>query len=256
MTKIEEQMKYMPFLKEIVKRDIKQRYRSVSGVLAAMLSPLIPVLVMLLLFSAQYKRSVDNFPLYILCGQVIFSFMNGCPRRSMDAVTGNAVYIRSIYTPKYIFVLSRVTAGFVGLLLSLVPLAAVMLVTHARFSIYLLMLPTVFALMFIFTLGLSLIVAAYGTLFRDFQHLYGVFSTLWMLASAVFYPKTVVPVSFRFILDLNPAIHFIEITRAVCYQGTMPTEKSLIIATCYSVLMLLMGISVFKGNENKFFRHV
>ncbi|MDE7361549.1 MAG: ABC transporter permease [Oscillospiraceae bacterium] len=257
MTKLEEQMKYLTFLKEVVKRDIKRKYyKSVLGVLWTVLNPLLSMLVMTLIFSTLFKRNIDNFPIYLLCGQIIFNFMNGSSRQSMNAILANAGYIRSIYIPKYIFVLSRVVEGFVDLLFSLTALVLVMLITHAKFTLNLLMLPTVLALVFIFTFGFSLILATYGTFFRDFQHLYGIFSMLWMWMSAIFYPKTIVPTSYRFLLDLNPAIHFIEIMRAICHQGVMPTEKSLIIASCYAVLMLLMGISVFKANENKFFLYV
>lgn len=257
MTKIEEQMKYFTFMKEVVKRDIKRKYyKSALGVLWTVLNPLLSMLVMALIFSTLFKRNIENYPIYLLCGQLIFNFMSGATRQSLGAILNNAGYIRSIYIPKYIFVLSRVVEAFVDLLFSLIALLLVMIFTHAPFTLNLLMLPMLLALTFIFTLGLSLVLATYGTFFRDLHHLYGIFTTLWMWLSAIFYPKTIVPASYRFLLDLNPAIHYIEIMRAICYEGTLPTEKSLIIATCYAVIMLLMGISVFKANENKFFLYV
>lgn len=257
MTKIEEQMKYLTFLKEVVKRDIKRKYyKSVLGVLWTVLNPLLSMLVMTLVFSTLFKRNIDNYPIYLLCGQLIFSFVSGSSRQALGVILGNAGYIRSIYIPKYIFVLSRVVEGFVDLLFSLIALVLVMLFTHAPVTLNLLMLPTLLVMVFIFTFGLSLVMATYGTFFRDLHHLYGIFTMLWMWVSAIFYPKTIVPVNYRFLLDLNPAIHYIDIMRAICYEGVAPTEKSLIIATCYAVLMLLMGISVFRANEDKFFLYV
>lgn len=257
MTKIEEQMKYLTFLKEVVKRDIKRKYyKSVLGVLWTVLNPLLSMLVMTLVFSTLFKRNIDNYPIYLLCGQLIFSFVSGSSRQALGAILGNAGYIRSIYIPKYIFVLSRVVEGFVDLLFSLIALFLVMIFTHAPITLNLLMIPTLLVLVFIFTFGLSLVMATYGTFFRDLHHLYGIFTTLWMWVSAIFYPRTIVPVNYRFLLDLNPAIHYIDIMRAICYEGVAPTEKSLIIATCYAVLMLLMGISVFRANEDKFFLYV
>lgn len=250
-------MKYLTFLKEVVKRDIKRKYyKSALGVLWTVLNPLLSMLVMTLVFSTLFKRNIDNYPIYLLCGQLIFNFMSGSSRQSLNAILANGGYIRSIYIPKYIFVLSRVIEGFVDMLFSLIALFLVMLFTHAPFTLYLLTLPTVLVLTFIFTFGLSLILATYGTFFRDLHHLYGIFTTLWMWLSALFYPKTIVPTAYRFLLDLNPAIHFIDIMRAVCYEGAMPTEKSLTIASCYAALMLLMGVAVFRSNENKFFLYV
>ena len=257
MTKVDEQMKYFVFMKEVVKRDIKRKYyKSVLGVLWTVLNPLLSMLVMTIVFSTLFKRNIDNYPIYLLCGQLIFNFVSGASRQSLSSILGNAGYIRAIYIPKYIFVLSRVVEALVDLLFSLIALFLVMFFTKAAFTINLLMLPVLLVLVFMFTLGLSFILATYGTFFRDLHHLYGIFTMLWMWTSAIFYPISIIPPSYSFLFDLNPALHYITIMRAICYEGTVPTEKSLIIATCYSILTLLLGISVFKANENKFFLYV
>ena len=257
MTKIDEQMKYFVFMKEIVKRDIKRKYyKSVLGVLWTVLHPLLSMLVMTLVFSTLFHRNIENYPIYLLCGQLIFSFISGSSRQSLTAILGNAGYIRAIYIPKYIFVLSRVVEGMVDLLFSLIALFLVMIVTRAPITLNLLMIPILLVLVFMFTLGLSFILSTYGTFFRDLQHLYGIFTTLWMWTSAIFYPISIIPATYRFLFDLNPAIHFISIMRAICHEGVAPSEKSLIIATCYSILTLLLGISVFKSKENRFFLYV
>lgn len=257
ITKIENEMKYFVFLKEVVKRDIKRKYyKSALGILWTVLNPLLSMLVMTIVFSTLFKRNIENYPIYLLCGQLTFGFISGSGSRGLTAIIGNAGFIRSIYLPKYIFVVSRVVEAFVDLLFSLSALFLVMLVTGAPFTLNLLMLPVLLVLEFMFALGFALIFATYGTFLRDLQHLYGIFRTLWMWVSAIFYPVTIIPSTYRFIFDLNPALHFISIMRAICYEGVTPTEKSLIIATCYSVLMLAMGISIFKSKENKFFLYV
>lgn len=250
-------MKYFVFLKEVVKRDIKRKYyKSALGVLWTVLHPLLSMLVMTFIFSTLFRRNIDNFPIYLLCGQLMFGFINGAGRQSLNAILGNAGYIRSIYIPKYIFVLSKVIESFVDMLFSLSALFIVMLITGSNFSVYLIFLPVVFILAFMFALGLSFILATYGTFLRDLHHLYGIFSTLWMYLSAIFYPMTIVPAAYRFVFDINPMIHYISLMRSICHEGTMPSEKSLIIATCFSVLFLAFGISVFKSKEDKFFLYI
>ena len=255
--KIENEMKYFGFLKEVVKRDIKRKYyKSALGILWTVLHPLLHMLVMTLVFSTLFKRNIENFPIYLLCGQLTFHFISGSGQQGMNAILGNAGFIRSIYVPKYIFVLSRVVEAFVDLLFSLTALFLVMIVTGAPFTFNLLILPILLTLEFMFALGLAFILATYGTFLRDLHHLYSIFTTLWMWVSAIFYPVTIIPSTYRFVFDLNPVLHYISIMRSICYEGVLPTEKSIIIATCYSVLMLAMGISVFKANENKFFLYV
>lgn len=255
--KIENEMKYFGFLKEVVKRDIKRKYyKSALGVLWTVLNPLLSMLVMTLVFSTLFRRNIENYPIYLLCGQLTFSFLSGSGRQGLNAILGNAGFIRSIYIPKYIFVLSRVVEAFVDLLFSLAALFLVMIFTGAPFTFNLLILPILLVLEFMFALGFSFVLATYGTFLRDLHHLYNIFTTLWMWVSAIFYPVTIIPSTYRFIFDLNPALHYISIMRAICYEGVTPTDKSIVIATCYSVLMLALGISVFKSNENKFFLYV
>lgn len=255
--KIENEMKYFGFLKEIVKRNIKRKYyKSALGVVWTVLNPLLSMLVMTLVFSTLFQRNIENYPIYLLCGQLVFGFINGSGRQSLNAILANAGYIRAIYIPKYIFVLAIVVENFVSLLFSLTALVLVMIVTGVPFTFNLLLLPLLFALMFMFALGFSLFLATYGTFLRDLQHLYGIFTTLWMWVSAIFYPMSIIPSSYRFLFDLNPALHYISILRSICWEGTMPSEKTLIIATVYAILMLMLGISVFKSKENKFFLYV
>lgn len=250
-------MKYFGFIKEVVKRNIKRKYyKSALGVLWTVLNPLMSMLVMTLVFATLFKRNIDNYPIYLLCGQLTFSFISGSGSRGLNAILSNAGFIRSIYLPKYIFVLSTVVEAFVDMLFSLSALFLVMIFTGAPFTLNLLVLPVVLALEFMFALGLALVLATYGTFLRDLHHLYGIFTTLWMWVSAIFYPITIIPTTYRFIFDLNPTLHYISIMRAICYEGVTPSEKSVVIATCYSVLMLAFGISVFKSKENKFFLYV
>ena len=257
ITKIENEMKYFVFLKEVVKRDIKRKYyRSVLGILWTVLNPLLSMLVMTIVFSTLFRRNIDNYPIYLLCGQLTFSFISGSGSRGLNSILANAGFIRSIYIPKYIFVVSSVVGAFIDMMFSLTALFLVMFFTGAPFSLNLLMLPVLLILEFMFALGWAFILATYGTFLRDLHYLYGIFSTLWMWVSAIFYPVTIIPSTYRFLFDLNPALQFISIMRAICYEGVAPTEKSIIIATCYSVLMLAMGISVFKSKENKFFLYV
>ena len=100
-------VKFQPLLKELVGRDIKIKYRrSVLGVLWTLLNPLFMMIVLSVVFSNLFKFDIENFPLYLLSGQIIFNFFNDTTTTSMGAIIGNASLIEKIYVPKYLFVLS------------------------------------------------------------------------------------------------------------------------------------------------------
>jgi ABC-2 type transport system permease protein len=250
-------MKYLNFLREVVTRDIKKKYyKSVLGVVWAVLNPLMMMVVITIVFSTVFKRNIDNFPVYYLCGSLIFSFNSDATNQALTCIIGNSALIRKMYIPKYMFCISKVIVSFVTLLFSLVALAVVMLITGCKFTIYTLLIPVPLVYVFMFTTGLSLILATYGVFFRDLKHLYGILITAWMYITPIFYPVSIIPEKFRFIWDLNPLYHYATIMRDVVYVGTMPSEKSLIIGTCFSVLTLLIGIITFKENEDRFFLYI
>ena len=121
-------IKFQPLLQELVARDIKIKYRrSVLGVLWTLLNPLFMMIVLSVVFSNLFKFDIENFPLYLLSGQIIFNFFNDTTTTSMGAIIGNSSLIKKIYVPKYLFVLSRVLSSVINLMASFTALMLVML---------------------------------------------------------------------------------------------------------------------------------
>lgn len=112
-------VKFKPFLKELVSRDVKVKYRrSILGVLWTLLNPLLMMTVLSIVFSNLFKFDIENFPLYLLCGQVIFNFFNDATTNAMSAIIGSASLIKKVYVPKYVFVMSRVCSSLINLMSS------------------------------------------------------------------------------------------------------------------------------------------
>ena len=121
-------VKFQPLLRELVARDIKIKYRrSALGVLWTLLNPLFMMIVLSVVFSNLFKFDIENFPLYLLSGQVIFNFFNDTTTTSMGAIISNSSLIKKIYVPKYLFVLSRVFSSFINLMASFTALMLVMI---------------------------------------------------------------------------------------------------------------------------------
>ena len=120
-TYIQNFIKFQPLLRELVSRDIKIKYRrSVLGVLWTLLNPLCMMIVLSLVFCKLFfKFRVENFPLYLLSGQIILQlFFADATTSAMSAVINNAALIKKVYMPKYLFVISRVFSSFINLLAS------------------------------------------------------------------------------------------------------------------------------------------
>ena len=88
---------YTPLLIELLKRDIKVKYRkSVLGVLWSVLNPLFMMIILSVVFSTLFKNNVENYPTYIFSGQLIYNFFSEATTSSMSAIVDNASLIKKI----------------------------------------------------------------------------------------------------------------------------------------------------------------
>ena len=113
-------VKYRNLISELVMRDIKKKYRrSILGYLWSMLNPLLTMLITAMVFSNLFRFQIDNFALYLLTGQLIFTFYSEATSFAMGSILENGSLIKKVYVPKYLFPISRVSSSAVNLLFSL-----------------------------------------------------------------------------------------------------------------------------------------
>lgn len=258
MTKyIKNFMKFRPLLNELVSRDIKIKYRrSVLGVLWTLLNPLLMMIVLSIVFSNLFKFDVENFPLYLLSGQVIFNYFSSSTTSSMSAITDNASLIKKIYIPKYLFVLARTASSFINLLASFVALLLVMIAMRAEmhYTVVLVVIPIV--LLVIFSLGIGLILAAVVVRFRDIMHLYSVFITALMYLTPVIYPLNILPEWIRRIVLLNPITNYLVMFRDVMLNNSFPEMSYVVIGVIEAAVALALGLYVFYKNQDGFILNI
>ncbi|SHK24101.1 ABC transporter permease [Tepidibacter formicigenes] len=249
--------KYRPLLKELVLRDIKLKYRrSVLGILWSILNPLLMMLVLTIVFSTLFKRSIDNFPVYLLCGRIIFDFYSQSTREAMTSIVSNGILIRKVYIPKYIFPISKGISTFVNLLFSLIALFIVMIVTNVKITWAIMLIPLPLIYIFIFSIGIGLTLAAYTVFFRDIVHLYSVVLTAWMYLTPLFYPVEIIPDSFKFVIYLNPLYYIIECFREIVLYGQIISLQKHLICILISLFSIVFGIIVFKKKQDKFILYI
>ena len=153
-------VKFKPFLKELVSRDVKVKYRrSILGVLWTLLNPLLMMTVLSIVFSNLFKFDIENFPLYLLCGQVIFNFFNDATTNAMSAIIGSASLIKKVYVPKYVFVMSRVCSSLINLMSSCAALFLIMIGMRAELHWTMLLSVVPLFLLVVLALGIGLILA-------------------------------------------------------------------------------------------------
>lgn len=249
---------YMPLLYELVIRDIKIKYRrSVLGVLWTLLNPLLMMVVMSIVFSHFFgKFNIENYPIYLLSGQVIFNFYSEATSMSMPAILNNAPLLKKVYIPKYMFVLSKVISSAINLLAAFAALLIVMFVMRVElhYTAFLSIIP--FAFLVILCVGVGLLLSTLVVKFRDIMHLYTVFLTALMYLTPIIYPVSSLPGWVKVIVNINPLTSILTMFRGFMLYGTMPNLLTICMAIIPSILILLLGGFVFYKKQDEFVLYI
>ena len=250
--------KYKNLFKQLVSRDIKLKCRrSILGYLWRVLNPLFVMLIMVIVFSNIFRSDVENFPLYLLSGQILFNYMTEATNGAMQSVMGASGLLKKIYVPKYIFTISKVTSTLITMILSLLALLIVAIATHAPVSWKYVLIVIPVTELYIFCLGLGMFLAQAAVFFRDIQYIYSVVLTGWMYMTPIFYPIKMLPDTLQFMITrLNPMYYYIEQFRQIVIYGVLLSWKLIIYGLLVGIIMLLIGIWSFRKTQDKFILYV
>lgn len=250
--------KYKDLLALLVERDIKLKYRrSVLGYVWSILNPLLSMAVMVVVFSQMFSRGIENYPVYLIIGNVLFGFLRESSMQAMNSIVSSASLLKKVYVPKYIFTLSKVTSSFVNLLFSLGALLIVMLATRLRFTWYFLLIVWPIAQLYVYCLGLGLLLAAGNVFFRDIGNIWSVVTLAWMYLTPIFYTlETMSPAMQYWVPKLNPMYVYVTQMRDLVLYGRFSTPELILSGLADAALMLLAGLFVFTKTKDQFILHI
>ena len=246
--------KYRDLIIELVSRDLKLKYRrSFLGYLWGILNPLLIMIVMTIVFSSMFRNNIENYPVYMLTGRLMFECMRVSTTAALKSVTGNQALLKKTYIPKYIFTLAKVTSCMIDTVLSLGALIIVMIATRSPFYPTMLLAPIEIFKLYLFCLGLGFLLAELEVFFRDIEYIYHAVCTAWMYLSALFYPMERLPNLVQmFIKIANPMYYYIFGFRDLILYGRIPGPRIIWGGWFWSVLMMIIGIYFFQKNKDRF----
>lgn len=251
-------LQYKFLLSELVKKDIKLKYRrSVLGLFWTLLEPLLTMLVLTVVFSKLRGKSDEFFPVYILTGRLLYTFFSNSTKAAMKAIRTNSGMIKKVYIPKYIYPLSNVISNFIIFLLSLPVLALVAIVLKVPLTWHVIEAIIPLVLLFIMSLGVGMILSAMAVFFRDIEYLWSVALMLIMYCSAIFYePGSVIESGYAWVFTINPLYAIITNFRDAIIYGTSMNMNALIYSTVFSFGSLIIGIWFFYKKQDKFILNI
>ena len=252
--------RYSFLMKQLILRDFKVKYkRSFLGVIWSLLYPVLMMAVMATVFSQMFKVKVDNvnYLVYLMTGLVMFNYFSEASHSAMTSVVNNFALINKVYIPKYIFPISKVLFVGINFLLTLIPLAVIILFTGSGetrcvINFWYLLLPFVFLCMLMFTAGLGLLLSTVSVFLRDMFYIYGIILTIWNYVTPVFYDIQIIPSNLLPFFKMNPLYMFLNGARTIILFGKSPTGIELLTMFLIGFGTLVLGSFVFKKNQDKF----
>jgi len=245
--------RYRGLVWELMVRDIKIRYkRSILGIAWTMLAPLLNMVALTLVFSTLLKQEIRNYPAFFMLGSMYWAmFATGTSFAASQTHDANELAKR-IYVPRSVFVVAAVGVALVNLVLSIVPLLAILVATRFHFHGTSWMFPISVALLSAFTLGVAFFIFTLASRFTDIREMYLVLVQTWFFITPIVYAPAIVPARFRFILWLNPHYFLLQTFRTPVYDGMLPTRNVILFSAAIAFATLAAGWSFFCRNIQEY----
>lgn len=249
----------IPLLKELVYREVRGRYAgSGLGFFWSVIHPLLQLAIFTLVFGVAFKQRMENdpslagFSLYLFCGLLSFNALAESLTRGGSSLLENASLIKNLRFPAKALQLALVLNAQLHQTLGILVLFAALIFLRGGLPATVLLLPPLLLLEVAFYFGLAMLAAALTVAYRDLLQLLPVVTMVWFYATPLIYFESMVPPRLHWLLMVNPARHFVTITRALVLEGTPGMPRDWALAAAQSILMLAAGFVWFTRHHAEF----
>lgn len=245
---------YRELLGVLIRRDIKVRYsQTVLGASWVVLQAVATTGLFTLVFGTLVKIPSEGYPYaaYVYSALLPWTFFANAVSASGNSLVNSSGLIGKVYFPRLVIPIASVGAGLVDFCISAVLLLLLLLVLGTGWTASLLAAPILLVAVAVTALGVGIFLSALVVSYRDFRNVIPFLLQVWMFATPVVYPTTLVPERWRWILHLNPLSGLIGGFRSA-FLGRPFDLPALGVSFAWAVLLFLFGLAYFKKVERRF----
>ncbi len=254
---VREAVRYHELIWALAVKELRLRYkRSMLGFFWALLNPLMTMIVLTVVFSHVMRVNVDHYSVFLLSVLMPWTFFAQALSYSVESIVGNGELLKKVYVPKTVFPLAAVLANVINFLLSLIPMALLLVVLRFPFHWTWVYLPVPLVGLLLFTLGLGLLFAAANVFFRDLSHILQIVLQAWFYLSPIIYSVDFIPPRYRPLLHLNPLSYALNGFRMGIYYGQVPTLQSAALSLGIGLAALWIGYAFFRRVQDSLVLYV
>lgn len=250
-------LEYRDLLSIMAQRDIKLRYRQTAvGVAWVLLQPLIGAGLFTFVFGviAKLPTGDERVPYFVFgyAGLLIWNVFLQVFTKTNDSIVSNAGMISKIYFPRIVLPLSTVHGVMLDFAVGAVVMVALMFIYGIAPGVGLLFLPVVLLMAVLLALGMGLWAAALNVSYRDVRYLVPVFTQFLLWGSPVAYAASSIPQSVQTLVALNPLVGILDSFRWAVLGTPVTSWAAVAWSGVASVLMFIIGLAIFRGQERRF----
>ena len=239
----------------LIWRDVKVRYKqTLLGAAWAILQPLLTMVVFSIFFGKLARMPSDGvpYPLFAYVALVPWTFFANGLTLASNSLVANQTLLRKVYFPRLVIPVSAVAAGLIDFGIAFVVLLGLAARYGVPLSANMIWLPALVLLALVTALGVGLWFAALNVLYRDIQYVVPFLVQVWLYATPIVYPSSLVPERWRTLYAINPMVGVVEGFRwALLGTGTAPGPM-ILVSGIAAVVTLIGGMFFFRRMEKTF----
>jgi lipopolysaccharide transport system permease protein len=246
---------YRELIGFLVWRDLKVRYRqTLFGVAWVLLQPL-ALMVVFSLFLGEFLHVHTGdipYPVFVFSALVPWTLFSQSLMASSASLVANSGLLGKIYFPRLVLPVSAVGSYLLDFMISSVLLIGLMLVYGLSPSPAFLVVPLLGVLVVLAALGVGILLSAVNVKYRDVQSGVPLLVQLWLFASPVAYPVTLVPHAYRELYAINPMVSILELFRWATIGSAAPSLGMVAVSLCSIAVLFAAGLAYFRRTERGF----
>lgn len=252
---------YRELLKSNVKKEIRGKYKgSFLGILWSFVSPLLMTLVYAIVFPYLMRGAgYEHYTTFLIIGILPWTWFTTSIAQGTFTIIGNGPIIKKVYFPREILPISVVTSGLVNFLISCIIMFLFVLFSGIGFSINILWLPLVILAQYLITLGIIFITSAINVFVRDLEYIINFLIQMLFYGTPILYSVdmfTNAPAMISTLIKYNPLGIIITCYRDILYWGNMPHILSLLVVIMGSLILCIIGLTIFRKLSKGFAEEV
>jgi len=232
--------------------DVKLRYRnSVLGFLWSFLEPLLMLTVLYFVFTNIIKSGIQDYPIYLLLGLIVWYMFQRATTMGQTSLLDRSGMIQKVYFRREIIVLSACLTAFIMMAFEFGAFAVFIVAFRFVPPITIVLLPALLAILFILSVGISLLLSVMTVYFRDLKFIWQIFLQAMFFVCPIIYQLNLFPDNIRNILQINPLVTILDTAHNLVLYGTLPTPKATIYMLGLTAIIFIVGYVVFKVKSKR-----